>query len=86
LETLLPQSFSLIIFGVSEMTGEGKGDELVLVKYYDAAEKIQDEKIIEEIMVSLYDDSDGIEEFNFEEDNAYVEDRPSRGISGGWSS
>jgi hypothetical protein len=86
LATLLPQSFALIIFGVSEMTEEGKGDELVLVKYYDAAEKIQDEKIIEEIMVSLYDDSDGIEEFNFEEDNAYVEDRPSRGISGGWSS
>lgn len=57
------------------MAGEGKGDELTHVEYYDAAEKAKVGMITEEIMASLFDDSDDSEEFDFEEDNANVDDR-----------
>jgi hypothetical protein len=60
------------------MAREGWSDELALVEYYDAIEKAMVERIAEEIMVGLSNDSDDSEEFDFEE-NAYdVEDRPSK--------
>lgn len=57
------------------MAGEGKGVELTQVEYYDAAEKAKVGMITEEIMASLFDDSDDSEEFDFEEDNVDADDR-----------
>jgi hypothetical protein len=60
------------------MAREGNSDEHALVSYYDAAEKARVEKITKEIMASLFDDSDDNEEFDFDEDDADVEDQPSK--------
>lgn len=53
-----------------------RNDELVLVAYYDAAEKARVELITKDIMAGLSDDSDDSEEFDFKKDNA--EERSSK--------
>jgi hypothetical protein len=58
------------------MVRERKGDELALVAYYDAAKKARVDKIIEDILAELFEESDGSEEFKIEEDDG--EDRPSK--------
>jgi hypothetical protein len=50
------------------MAKEKKSEELALVAYHDAIERSNVEKITDEFMVGLSDDSDETEEFNFEED------------------
>lgn len=67
-----------------EMAGEGKGVELTQVEYYDAAEKAKVGMITEEIMASLFDDSDDSEEFDFEEDNVDADDRSYWGTEKFW--
>lgn len=47
------------------MAGEGSSDELALVACSDATEKARVEKITEEILASLSNDSNGTEEFDF---------------------
>jgi hypothetical protein len=44
---LLLKASLVSIFGVSEMAGERKGDELAFVEYYEDAEKAHAEKINE---------------------------------------
>lgn len=58
------------------MAEEGKSDELALIVYYDAAERANVEKISEEIVDGLSDDSDDNEDFDFEEDVDDAEYRP----------
>jgi hypothetical protein len=64
------------IFIVCEMAGEGKSDELTMVANYIVVEKGKVERITEEIMASLSNDSSDSKEFDFEEDNGDVEDIP----------
>lgn len=47
-----------------------------MVAYFDAAEKARVERITNEILVGLFDDSDDNEEFDFEADDADDEGRP----------
>jgi hypothetical protein len=58
------------------MVEEGKCDELMPVAYYDAIEKARVEKIPEDNLAELSEESDGSEEFEFEEVDG--EDRPSK--------
>lgn len=50
------------------MAREGKSEKLTLVEYYDVVEKARVERITNEIMVGLSDDSNDSEEFDLEED------------------
>jgi hypothetical protein len=50
------------------MAREGKSEKLALVEYYDVVEKARVERITNEIMVGLSDDSNDSEEFHLEED------------------
>lgn len=60
------------------MVREGRSDELALMAHYEVQEKVRVEKITYEITVSLSDDSNDSEEFDFEEDNAeYSPSKPS---------
>jgi hypothetical protein len=62
------------------MVREGRSDELALMAHYEVQEKVRVEKITYEITVSLSDDSNDSEEFDFEEDN--VEYSPSKPMKG----
>lgn len=45
------------------MAREGKGDEFAIVAYSDVAKKARTEKIAEDILTTLFEESDGSEEF-----------------------
>jgi hypothetical protein len=47
------------------MIEEGKSEQLALVMYYDAIEMANTEKITEEIMVGLSDDSNDCDDLRF---------------------
>jgi hypothetical protein len=58
---------------------DGKNSEdLALVGFYEATERSYTEKITNEILVGLSDDSEDSEDFEVESGNEDVEDRPWR--------
>ena len=57
-ESLLAAQLCFLFLGISQMSGEGKSDELALVAYYDVAEKTMVKRITKDIMDGLSNDFD----------------------------